>query len=473
MRRITVALMTALAISVVSVCGSAAGAVGSNESVSDFSYYDQLDENNKAAYDALEQWSNPTDESVVVELPKTLSYQTTSADMSTWDTAQMVEFGKLVMSGVQNGKSAFCLEHPGVFWFDENNIGININYSVRTNFFTGKQTMVVRKIIMTPNVSKACVDLENARECADILTEEIENYEIIGSDFYSKLRYIHDKISYDVSYSINALHCSSAYGAFVEPYQIVCEGYVKLVKLLCDREGIPCIIVPGNLNTETNTAHVWNYIQMEDGKWYGFDLTWDDLDDPDNPFKYQYFLTGSDSFFEKHTADASFQLVDMEFEFPELSTGDYVYKADETTPTAVTTTQAETTATTTSITTETETTTTSTSTSATAVSESPSETVTELVTTSGTDTDTNTDETSATTVTEEPDEPTTTEIVRGLMGDFNDDGAVEISDVIILQKMLLGVIPIEEETFSHDMNDDGKINVWDLMILLRIVSSGL
>ena len=55
------------------------------------------------------------------------------------------------------------------------------------------------------------------------------------------------------------------------------------MKILCDKENIPCILVVGNINLETNFAHMWNYVQMEDGQWYAVDCTWDDLDDETNP----------------------------------------------------------------------------------------------------------------------------------------------------------------------------------------------
>ena len=66
----------------------------------------------------------------------------------------------------------------------------------------------------------------------------------------------------------------------------VCEGYAESFKLLCDRFGIPCVHVSGN-------GHAWNYMQMDNGKWYGVDVTWDDNDR--HPPLYTYFLVGSNT----------------------------------------------------------------------------------------------------------------------------------------------------------------------------------
>lgn len=60
----------------------------------------------------------------------------------------------------------------------------------------------------------------------------------------------------------------------------VCEGYARAFKVLCDKAGIPCTLVDGNArNGQTDVkgeAHMWNYVQMEDGNWYAVDVTWND-----------------------------------------------------------------------------------------------------------------------------------------------------------------------------------------------------
>ncbi len=46
----------------------------------------------------------------------------------------------------------------------------------------------------------------------------------------------------------------------------VCAGFADATKILCDELGIPCLIVG-------NAGHAWNYIQMENGRWYALDLS--------------------------------------------------------------------------------------------------------------------------------------------------------------------------------------------------------
>lgn len=52
----------------------------------------------------------------------------------------------------------------------------------------------------------------------------------------------------------------------------VCEGYARAMKVLCDKVGIPCILVRGNAS---GGAHMWNNVMLN-GKWYVVDVTWND-----------------------------------------------------------------------------------------------------------------------------------------------------------------------------------------------------
>ncbi len=59
----------------------------------------------------------------------------------------------------------------------------------------------------------------------------------------------------------------------------VCDGYSRAFKLLCDRLGIPCMLVAGNAYVKAGAApeyHMWNQVKLENGIWYGADITWDD-----------------------------------------------------------------------------------------------------------------------------------------------------------------------------------------------------
>ena len=59
----------------------------------------------------------------------------------------------------------------------------------------------------------------------------------------------------------------------------VCDGYSRAFKVLCDRLGIPCVLADGYARTgpdHEGEFHMWNNVRMDDGAWYGVDVTWDD-----------------------------------------------------------------------------------------------------------------------------------------------------------------------------------------------------
>jgi hypothetical protein len=70
--------------------------------------------------------------------------------------------------------------------------------------------------------------------------------------------------------------------------KLVCDGYAKLFQAICLANKIPCVYVHG---TSFGQDHAWNYVKMNDGKWYLVDVTWDD----DSTISSDYLLVGSDT----------------------------------------------------------------------------------------------------------------------------------------------------------------------------------
>lgn len=64
-------------------------------------------------------------------------------------------------------------------------------------------------------------------------------------------------------------------------YYSVCEGYTRYYRYLLQHIGFETVAVRGGQNRDAATGivitdHMWIYIKMDDGKWYGSDVTWDD-----------------------------------------------------------------------------------------------------------------------------------------------------------------------------------------------------
>lgn len=473
-----------------------------------FLYYDQLDENNKATYEAMEKWVNtPSTEEITITLPNTIIHETESSDTSSWTAEETQEFWSQIFSNVTAARNAVDFDYPELFWLDSSNITVTIsNIKVSRSMSTGLYKMKISEFKLKPGIKDEYVDEETVKEFYNMLNDSVDNFAIEGTDRYQQVKYIHDYIAKTVVYNLDAPYCNAATGLFVEPYELLCEGYSKAFKILCDKAGIPCIVIPGNLDPSTNEGHMWNYVMMEDDEWYGLDCTWDDTKSTITPVKYTYFLKGSENFNTNHTPDTQYAVTG--FEYPELNADDYVYGSTEvvtTTPAIttepVTTTVIETTTTETTteevttefVTTTEKVTTTTQLTTTEAVTTTTIVTTTEPVTT--TVVQTTTTEPVTTTVvqitTTEPTKPvtttevTTTEVVITTTqevtepvtepatepeiadGDYNHDGDVDVSDLVTLRMALIGVTPIDDDFADGDLNNDEVINIFDYVILLR------
>ncbi|MBP3271042.1 MAG: hypothetical protein J6M17_02290 [Ruminococcus sp.] len=99
----------------------------------------------------------------------------------------------------------------------------------------------------------------------------------------------------------------------------VCESYGRSYELLCNFAGLDCIFSLGQALNADNQGraggHAWDYIKLDDGKYYGLDGTWDDqiteagreeFSDTDFALNFQdtysrnYFGIGTSQFFLEH-----------------------------------------------------------------------------------------------------------------------------------------------------------------------------
>ena len=133
-------------------------------------------------------------------------------------------------------------------------------------------------------------DFAEVQTKLDAVNEKLETIKINGISYHEKYKSIHDYLANNIVYdsTIAEPNIYDVYGALITGV-CVCEGYAEAFKLLCDREGLPCITVVG---TGNGGAHKWNMVQMEDGEWYTLDSTWDDQT---SYIYYSYFLIGSDT----------------------------------------------------------------------------------------------------------------------------------------------------------------------------------
>lgn len=297
--------------------------VRSNIGSDSYNYYDFLDKNNASVYDALSCWTTPSEAEVVVDIAEPIVIKLSTLPGSDNYSAEDEEkFQKTIIESCKAGVDSLMYDKPEIFWMDMSKLLFGTaDASYSHNWFEQNYTITVRKLRFLPVLDDAFADLEEALNYKQKLEDSIENFKVEGDTRYEQLKSIHDQIALFTYYDDTARFMSSALGSLVEP-GVVCEGYSEGFKLICDRLGIPCVLVFGNYTPEDNIAHMWNSVKMEDGKWYSVDLTWDDTDGAYGmDIKYQYFLKGSKNFFKNHTEEQMY--TSTVFNYPEISEDDY------------------------------------------------------------------------------------------------------------------------------------------------------
>ncbi len=106
----------------------------------------------------------------------------------------------------------------------------------------------------------------------------------------------HDAIIQEIDYAIGsdklpekAAWAHNILGVF-EKGKGVCESYARTFQLLLNVSGVENIFVSGIGGKSGNQEdHAWNLVKLEDGKWYWYDLTWDDTPKSEWGIYYGYF----------------------------------------------------------------------------------------------------------------------------------------------------------------------------------------
>ena len=268
-------------------------------------------------YDALYEHSVTSPDNDTIELDVDPPYM--KGDGSDY-SATLAGFNE----SVRNGSMAFLYDHPEAFWVDLPGFGATaqadsggkyriIGTSVRQNeFFSGAFS---QRAAVAAGVNNTVAAIEQ------------------GATRYDTVRNIHDYLCQHSTYDYEELqNGNKPQSHTIAPLfngdgTYVCEGYAKSFKVLCDRFNIPCALVSGTgVTSGRSEGHMWNYVQMDDGKWYAVDVTWDDqsFGIVDN-----WFLKGSTVFAEDHSPakpggyDDSGNSFEFDLYYPPLAADNY------------------------------------------------------------------------------------------------------------------------------------------------------
>lgn len=202
-----------------------------------------------------------------------------------WDSSDNAEYQQKINYIMQAAYDAFIYDYPEIFWMSTFRYGLKISFSGGSGSYTGSVSQI--RLIPSESYDGASEEITAFRTSVD---QTVDDLGISGTASREEsVKILHDYLCSALTYGNNSeTWAHSAAGVFLKGGTVVCEGYAKAFKLLCDRFEIPCILVVG----DAGGGHMWNYVQMEDGNWYLVDVTWDDQK---SQTQDTYLLAGSDS----------------------------------------------------------------------------------------------------------------------------------------------------------------------------------
>ena len=288
--------------------------------VSNHYYYNQLDENAKIIYSALENNK------------ENMRSGTYKIDFGTQFNSLLKQSDGEAKLNVafQSAWNAFTYDYPEIFYIDITKLILTTKTTSIGSFSTHRVELANEEnstYYAEGILSKS--DLIYKEEYAKKIRDKIVN-NLKGYSNYEQIKYVHnwliDNLEYDTTYKQTDIH--NVYGALVNR-KVVCEGYARAFKYILDGLDIENILVSGTATNSNNSteSHAWNYVKL-DGKWYAIDVTWDDpiikgggrLTDK---LRYQNFLKGKDEFLGNHREDGYLSENSIKFVFPELNSKNY------------------------------------------------------------------------------------------------------------------------------------------------------
>ena len=209
-----------------------------------------------------------------------------------WDSENNDQYQSVRSSltmAVQSAFDAFCYDYPEAFWLGRVKYTYGISFSGSGGIYTG--TIKAVTVVPEEKYPGAFGEIGAFQSAVSAAVSRIQTALQGKTDRYYVLKAIHDYICSRVEYGENDYDAHTAAGVFIKNNQVVCEGYAKAFRILAKKFGIDSPLIVGTAISGGNQeAHMWNYVQMEDGVWYLVDTTWDDQK---SGIVYTYFLVGS------------------------------------------------------------------------------------------------------------------------------------------------------------------------------------
>ena len=149
----------------------------------------------------------------------------------------------------------FC-DHPELFWFKG-----EYHYTDYGDYYNLEFTYTLTAEEIAARQEEIDAEVEAFLGTVD---ENLSDYD--------KIKAVYDYLCFHTVYQ-NSPDDQNIYSTF-GLHETVCEGYSRGAEYLLQQLNIPCVLIEGNAGGD---SHAWNAV-LCDGKWYGMDVTWGDMD---------------------------------------------------------------------------------------------------------------------------------------------------------------------------------------------------
>ena len=197
----------------------------------------------------------------------------------------------------QAAADAFQYDHPEMFW--TRTASYSVGYTLTGQIMETQDGRRLRRCFVSkitytaieayPYASDDIAAYDAAVAQTAAMLQSASDYDLDGTVTENELlqgihdyiceRCWYDRVSLGNYKTTGDYSIFSSAGVFIENENldtgIVCEGYSRGFKVLCDRFGITCACVGGDVTTSTDMGHMWNTVCIG-GIWYMVDVTWDD-----------------------------------------------------------------------------------------------------------------------------------------------------------------------------------------------------
>lgn len=159
---------------------------------------------------------------------------------------------------IQNGLTDYVVDFKYNYTSGQPNITMSIIYDNKDAKSRQAQGQALDKKaaeIIASVVQPGMTDREKAQALSNYVAQNVK-YDFEGFKKYQA--------------GENVFGLQTAYAGLVGG-KAICQGFARAYKLLCDKAGIPCVVVFGKTK-QFNTAHAWCRIKL-DGKWETVDTS--------------------------------------------------------------------------------------------------------------------------------------------------------------------------------------------------------